>query len=78
VEQTYIGNVPTGVVIPVDVVKEENGMEIEDEELHTQFVTNTTFRVKTVDQVQKEKKAARKVTHNWDIRGDFDSEDDDV
>ena len=78
VEQTYIGNVPTGVVIPVDVVKEENGMEIEDTEMHTQFVTNTTFRVKTVDQVQKEKKAARKVTHNWDIRGDFDSEDDDV
>jgi hypothetical protein len=58
VEQTYIGNVPTGIIIPVNIVREENGMEIKDEELHTQFVTNTTFRVKTVDQVEKEKKAA--------------------
>ena len=58
VEQTYIGNVPTGIIIPVNAIREENGMEIEDEELHTQFVTNTTFRVKTVDQVEKEKKAA--------------------
>ncbi len=66
VEQTYIGNVPTGIIIPVNVVREENGLEIEDKELHAQ-VTNTTFRVKMVDQVEKEKKAARKVTHKWDI-----------
>ncbi len=51
-------------------------MEVEDVQHHIQFVVNMTFRVKTVEQVEKEKKAAKVVTQQWDITGEYDSEGD--
>ena len=39
-------------------------------------MVNTTFRVKTVEQIEKEKKVAKEVTHGFDIYGDYDSEGD--
>jgi hypothetical protein len=38
-------------------------MEVKDEQEHIQFTTNTTSRMKMVEQVQKEKKAAPEVTN---------------
>ena len=76
VKQTHIGNIPKNVIIPTTTITNESGMKVEEEQEHIQFITNTTFRVKTGEQVQKEKKAARQVTHKWDIRGDFNSEDE--
>ena len=76
VEQTYIGYVPTPNTCPTTVTENEDGMKIEVVVNHIQFVVNTTFRVKTVDQLKKEKKAARYVTQSYDITNDIDSEDD--
>jgi hypothetical protein len=74
VEQTYIGYVPTPITCPFTSVDDEDGMVVEQD--HVQFIVNTTFRVKTVDQLEKEKKAARAVTQNYNITDDIDSEDD--
>ena len=74
VELTYIGKVPAPITIPVTVPTDESGMKVEDTQHHIQFIVNTTFRVKTVEQVEKEKKAATEVTHHgWDICGDYQS-----
>jgi hypothetical protein len=75
VKQIYIENVPTNIIIPTTVITNESGMKADEEQEHIQFITNTTFRVKMMEQVQKEKKAVQQVT-KWDIRGDFYSEDD--
>ena len=38
-------------------------------------MVNTTFRVKMVEQIEKEKKVAKEVTHNdYDIFSAYDSE----
>ena len=76
VEQTYIGRVPTPIIIPFSVFTVENGMEVEEEQDHIQFMVNTTFRVKMVEQVEKEKKMAKEVTHknDYDIFSAYDSE----
>jgi hypothetical protein len=74
VEQTYIGYVPTPITCPFTAMDDENGMMVEQN--HVQFIVNTTFRVKTVDQLEKEKKAAREVTQSYDITKDVDSKDD--
>ena len=76
VEQTYIGRVPTPITVPFPFSVVENGMTIEEERNHIQFMVNTTFRVKTVEQIEKEKKLAKEVTHGFDIYGDYDSEGD--
>ena len=57
-------------------VDDEDGMAVEQQ--HVQVIVNTTFRVKTVDQLEKEKKAARAVTQHYDITEDIDSENDDL
>ena len=72
VEQTYIGYVPTPITCPFTSVDDEDGMVVEQH--HVQFIVNTTVRVKTVDQLEKEKKAVRAVTQNYNIINDIDSE----
>ena len=50
-------------------------MEVTVEEDHIQFMLHITFRVKTVSQLEKEKKKVVEVTHkNYDIYADYDSE----
>jgi hypothetical protein len=74
VEQTYIGRVVTPITIPFSVTHVENGMEVEEEQDHIQFMVNTTFRVKMAEQIEKEKKVAKEVTHNdYDIFSAYDS-----
>jgi hypothetical protein len=49
-------------------------MKVEETEDHIQFMVNKTFRVKTVSQLEKEKKKVVEVTHNgYDIYADYDS-----
>ena len=76
VEQTYIGRVPTPITVPFRDKVLENGMTIQEDRDHIQFMVNTTFRVKMVEQIKKEKKVAKEVTHGFDIYGDYDSEGD--
>jgi hypothetical protein len=63
VEETFTGRVQTPITIPFPIVTNDNGMEVAEEQDHIQFMVNTTFRVKTVAQVQKEKKHVVEVTH---------------
>jgi hypothetical protein len=52
-------------------------MKVAEDQDHIQFMVNTSFRVKTVVQVQKEKRWQERshMTHSgWDIYGDYDSE----
>jgi hypothetical protein len=63
VEETFTGRVQTPITIPFPIVTNDNGMEVVEEQDHIQFMVNTTFRVKTVAQVQKEKKNVVEVTH---------------
>ena len=75
VERIYKGVVPTPITVPYPVTTNENGMEVTVEEEHIQFMLHITFRVKTVSQLEKEKKKVVEVTHtNYDIFADYDSE----
>ncbi len=75
VEETFTGRVQTPITIPFPIVTNENGMEVAEEQDHIQFMVNKTFRVKTVAQVQKEKRKVIEVTHSgYDIYTDYDSE----
>jgi hypothetical protein len=75
VERIYNGVVPTPITIPYPVTTNENGMEVTVDEDHIQFMLNITFRVKTVSQLEKEKKKVVEVTHtDYDIYADYDSE----
>ncbi len=75
VEETFSRRVPTPITIPCTVVTKVNGMNVSEEEEHIQFMVNKTFRVKTVSQLEKEKKKVVEVTHNgYDIYADYDSE----
>ena len=50
-------------------------MDVEEEQDHIQFMVNKTFRVKTVSQLEKEKKKVVEVLHkDYDIYADYDSE----
>ena len=72
VEETFTGRVQTPITIPFPVTTNENGMEVMEVQDHIQFMVNTTFRVKTVAQVQKEKKNVVEVTHSgWDIYSSY-------
>jgi hypothetical protein len=74
VKETFTGRVQTPITIPFPVTTNENGMEVTEVKDHIQFMVNTTFRVKTVAHVQKEKKNVVEVTHSgWDIYADYDS-----
>ena len=76
VEETFTGRVQTPITIPFTVVTNENGMQVKEVQHHIQFMVNTTFRVKTVLQLEKEKKKVVEVTHSgYDIYTDYDSED---
>jgi hypothetical protein len=67
--------VPTPITIPYPVTTTENGMEVTVDEDRIQFMLNITFRVKTVLQLEKEKKKVVEVTHtDYDIYADYDSE----
>ncbi len=75
VEEVFTGRVPTPVTIPYPTTTIVDGMEVVDSEDHIQFMVNKTFRVKTVSQLEKEKKKVVEVTHNgYDIYADNDSE----
>ena len=63
VEETFTGRVQTPITIPFPIVTNDNGMGVAEEQDHIQFMVNTTFRVKMVAQVQKEKKNVVEVTH---------------
>jgi hypothetical protein len=76
VEETSIGRVQTPITIPFTIVTKENGMDVEEEQEHIQFMVNITFRVKTISQLEKEKRKVVEVTHSvYDIYADYDSED---
>jgi hypothetical protein len=75
VERIYKGVVPTPITVPYPVTTNEDGMRVTVEEVHIQFMLHITFRVKTVSQLEKEKKKVVEVTHtNYDIFADYDSE----
>jgi len=75
VEEIFKGVVPTPITIPLTVMTKENGMNVEEEQEHIQFMLNLTFRVKTVSQLDKEKKKVVEVLHkDYDIYADYDSE----
>ena len=75
VEEVFTGRVPTPVTIPYPTTVTVDGMKVEDTEHHIQFMVNKTFRVKTVSQLEKEKKKVVEVTHSdYDIYADYDSE----
>jgi hypothetical protein len=75
VEEVFTGRVPTPITIPCTIVTKVNGMDVSEEEEHIQFMVNKIFRVKTVLQLEKEKKKGVEVTHNgYDIYADYDSE----
>ena len=75
VEEVLSGRVPTPVTIPYPTTVTVDGMKVVETEDHIQFMVNKTFRVKTVSQLEKEKKKAVEVTHNgYDIYADYDSE----
>ena len=75
VERTFKGVVPTPITVPCTVMTKVNGMDVSEEEEHIQFMLHITFRVKTVSQLEKEKKKVVEVTHtNYDIFADYDSE----
>ena len=75
VEETSTGRVQTPITIPFTVTTIVDGLHVTEEEDHIQFMVNKTFRVKTVGQLQKEKKRVVEVTHSgWDIYADYDSE----
>jgi hypothetical protein len=75
VEEVLSVRVPTPITIPCTVTTKVSGMDISEEEEHIQFMVNKTFRVKTVSQLEKEKKKAVEVTHTgYDIYTDYDSE----
>jgi hypothetical protein len=54
VDKTFTGRVQTPITIPFPIVTDENGMEVAEEQDHIQFMVNKTFRVKTVEQIEKE------------------------
>ena len=60
------------ITCPLTAVVDENGMEVEQHYL--QFIVSTTFKVKMVDQLKKEKKKAV-VTQNYNITDDVNSKD---
>ena len=75
VQETYKGIVPTPITIPFAVASEESGMKITETQDHIQFMLNITFRVKTVGQLEKEKRKVVEVIHKgYDIYADYDSE----
>jgi hypothetical protein len=75
VEEVFTGRVPTPVTIPYPTTVTVDGMKVEETENHIQFMVNKTFRVKTVLQLEKEKRKVVEVTHNgYDIYADYDSE----
>jgi len=75
VEETFKGVVPTPITIPFTIMTKENGMDVKEEQDHIQFMLNKTFRVKTVSQLEKEKKKVVEVLHkDYDIYADYDSE----
>ena len=43
--------------------------------IHQQFLAICTFRMVTVDQLEKEKKAVRPVAQNWNMADEYDSDD---
>jgi hypothetical protein len=74
VEETFTGRVQTPITIPFTVTTNENGMDVAEVQDHIQFMVNKTFRMKTVAQVQREKKKVVEVTHSGrDIYADYDS-----
>ena len=75
VEEVFTGRVQTPITIKVTIVTKESGMDVSEKQEHIQFMVNKTFRVKTVSQLEKEKKKVVEVTHNgYDIYADYDSE----
>jgi hypothetical protein len=75
VEETFTGRVQTPIAIPFTTTTIVDGMSITETGDHIQFMVNKTFRVKTVSQLEKEKKKVVEVTHtNYDIFADYDSE----
>jgi len=75
VKETFKGVVPTPITIPFIIMTKENGMDVEEEQDHIQFMLNKTFRVKMVSQLEKEKKKVVEVLHkDYDIYADYDSE----
>jgi hypothetical protein len=74
VEETFTGRVQTPITIPYSVITSVDGMSVTETEDHIQFMVNKTFRVKTVGQVQKEKRKVIEVTHSgYDIYPDYNS-----
>jgi hypothetical protein len=68
VEETFKGIVPTPITIPFAIVTNESGMKVTDVQDHIQFMLNITFRVKTVGQLEKEKRKVVEVIHKgWVI-----------
>jgi hypothetical protein len=74
VEQTYKGYVPTPITCSYTVTDPNDGKAITSE--HIQFVMNTIFKVKALNQLEKEKKAAQEDSQSWDITIREDSEND--
>jgi hypothetical protein len=56
VEEVFTGRVQTPITIKFTIVTKENGMDVSEEQEHIQFMVNKTFRVKTVLQLEKEKR----------------------
>ena len=54
VKETFTGRVQTPIKVPFTIVTNDNGMQVKEVQHHIQFMVNTTFRVKTVLQLEKE------------------------
>ena len=54
VKETFTGRVQTPIKVPFTIVTNDNGMQVKEVQHHVQFMVNTTFRVKTVLQLEKE------------------------
>jgi len=72
VEQVALIYTPSGTVTTQTV----NAMDgTETPVIHQQFLATCTFRMVTVDQLEKEKKAVRPVAQNWNMADEYDSDD---
>lgn len=76
VEQRFAGYAPSPFSVRFTTAEIEEGMTLQDERNHIQFVLNMTFRVKADFQLAKEKKAVRATVQSYDILEEIDSEDD--
>ena len=65
IEKSSLSYIPTGV-----------NCSLSKDSVHRQFIAILTLKVKTVDQLQEEKKAVPVNVRDWNITDQYDSDDD--